>query len=694
MTLPGSLDAMFRPRSVAVIGASSNPNKVGGRPLQFLKQAGFTGGIYPVNPGAGEIQGLRSYKSVTEIAGPVDHAIVAVAPREVLPALKQCAAKQVRAVQVFTSGFAEAGAAGRKLQDEVAAAARDAGIRLIGPNSLGLINVPEKFFGTFATLLDGSWPAPGNVSLASQSGGFGSLCYQLAQVRSLGFSHFITTGNEADVDVAECIAYLAGDPSTQVIVATFEGCRDGRRLIAALEASRAKSKPVILMKLGATEAGARAVKSHTGALAGEDAIYDAAFRQAGAYRARTLDELVDCAYAASRGCLPRSSRLAVVSLSGGIGVLAADVSTRNGLELPPLDDTAMAAIRTVFPAAAGSNPLDTSGAWVNDPSLYARVAGVVIDATRCGIVFGYLASVGRNPRHWEQIKGPLFELRRRHPDKLFVLTMACTDEVRDEVDREGFLWFPEPERAVAAAAALAKLGKGFHAVRGEPGPAPRISPLRGPINEIGAKAILKEAGIAVLPERLAHSAAEAREAARELGYPVAIKVVSPDIAHKSDIGGVRLDLRNEAELAAAFEEVMRSAAGNVPGARIDGMLVSPMVKGGVETILGVAHDPVFGPVVMFGMGGAYVEALKDVSFRVAPIDADTARGMIAETAASRLLGGIRGAQPADVEGLAATLARLSAFAAANADSINSIDVNPYVAIASGGYALDALVVPT
>ncbi|OGA40405.1 MAG: hypothetical protein A3G24_12710 [Betaproteobacteria bacterium RIFCSPLOWO2_12_FULL_62_13] len=689
-----SLDALFRPRSIAVVGASSNPNKIGGRPLVFLRQAGYAGAIYPVNPGAGEVQGLRSFQSISDIDKPIDHVIIAVPPREAIAAMKQCAAKKVKAVQVFTSGFGETGESGRKLQDELVATAKDAGIRLIGPNSLGLFNVPEKFFGTFATVLDGAWPTAGNVSFASQSGGFGSLCYVLAQARGLGFSHFITTGNETDVDVAECIAYLADDKCTHVIVAAFEGCRDGRRLIAALEVAHGRGKPVILMKVGTTEAGANAVQTHTGALAGRDAIYDAAFRQFNAYRAHSLDELVDCTYAASRGRLPRGSRLGVVTFSGGVGVLAADAAAEHELELPPLDKTAGARIKSILPNATVGNPLDTSAALVNDLSLYARIVEIVLEETSCDMVFGYLAAVGRNPQHYAQLKGPLFEVRRRYPDKLFVLTMACPEEVREELEREGFLWFEEPARAVAAAAAMAKLAKGLESRRAALGSAPRITLPRGPLSEIESKAVVAQAGISFLPERFVQSANDACETARQLGFPVAIKVVSRDIPHKSDIGGVRLDLRDDAQVAAAFDEIMQAVACKIPQARVDGVLVTPMVRGGVETILGVMRDSVFGPVVMFGLGGAYVEALKDVSFRVAPFDIGTARDMISETMAGRVLKGIRGAVPADVESLAATLARLSVFACANADVINGIDVNPYVVVSNGGYALDALVVPT
>jgi acyl-CoA synthetase (NDP forming) len=689
----GSLQALFRPRSVAVIGASTNPNKVGGRPLVFLRRAGYTGAVYPVNPAANEIHGYASYRSVVDVSGPVEHAIIAVAREDTLDAIKRCAEKGVNAVQIFTSGFGETGASGRELQEQVVAVARSAGIRLIGPNSLGLFNVQANFFGTFATMLDGSWPTAGNVSFVSQSGGFGSLCYLLTEARGLGYSHFITTGNEADVSLADCIAYLAEDSSTQVIVAAFEGCRDGRRLIGAMQQARNRGKAVIVMKLGVTDAGAKSVESHTGVLAGADEVYDAAFRQFNVYRARTLDELVDSAYAASRGRAPRGSRLGVVTFSGGVGVLAADAAIEHGLELPSLSKGAIENIKALLPSASASNPLDTSAALVNDLSLYARIVEVVLKDTDCDIVFGYLAAVGRNPQHYAQLKGPLFELRRRYPDKLFVLTMACTDEVRAELEREGFLWYAEPRRAIVAAAVMTWLARGSKSQSSRGVLVPRISLLPDQLDEVQSKALLAKAGVSAPKERLIHNAQEACEAALQLGFPVALKIVSPDIPHKSDIGGVRLNLRNESEVSVAFSEITQTALSKAPAARCVGVLVTPMMHGGVETILGVARDPVFGPVVMFGLGGAYVELIKDVSFRVAPFDADTAHDMISETLAGRVLKGVRGVPPADIANLAATLARLSAFSYANADVISSIDVNPYVVNSSGGYALDALVVP-
>jgi acyl-CoA synthetase (NDP forming) len=691
---PDSLRPLFEPASVAIVGASNDPNKIGGRPLAFLNQAGYRGALYPVNPGSAEVQGVRAYASLAAIPGEVEHAIIALPAPAVADALAQCAAKGVKAVQVFAAGFGEADEAGKTAQAALVATARAARIRLLGPNSLGLFNVPLGFFGTFSTALDGAWPAPGGVAFATQSGAFGSYAYALAQARGLGFSKFVATGNEADVDVAECIAYLAHDPATRVIVATFEGCRDGRKLMAALELARAARKPVIVMKAGASEAGAAAAATHTGSLAGADAVYDAVFRQCNAYRARTLDELVVVAYLAAKGPLPTSRRLGVVTTSGGIGVLIADATAERGLELPPLPASGAARVKAMLPYAGASNPLDTSAALIGDFGLYARALEILLEEAGIDAVLGYLAHAGRNAAHFGKLEGPLFELRRRHPGKLFVLCLLCTDEVRARLEGEGFAVFDEPTRAVAAIAGVATIAAGFDVRRDPPPPeAKRATLPRGPLNEADAKAVLAQAGVPMLPERLARSAEDARAAATALGLPVAMKVASPDLAHKSDAGGVRLGVATAEDAARAYDAIVAAVRSARPEARIDGVLVAPMLTGGVETILGVVRDPVFGPVAMFGLGGVHVEVLKDVAFRAAPFGETTARAMIAETLAAKFLAGVRGAPPADVDALAATLARLAAFADANADLIAGIDINPYVALPAGGFALDALVVP-
>jgi acyl-CoA synthetase (NDP forming) len=691
---PSSLDALFRPKSVAIVGASSDANKIGGRPLAFLLKAGYAGAIHPVNPAA-EVQGVKSWPSLADIPGELGQAIIALPAQHVPAAVTACAARGVKAVQVFSAGFADADSdasgQGRRVQDALVATARAANMRLLGPNSLGVFNVSGCFYGTFSTALDGAWPRAGSVGFATQSGAFGSYAYALAQARGLGFSSFVATGNEADVDVADAIAWFARDPDTRVIVATFEGCRDGRKLMAALDAARRAGKPVVVMKAGASEAGAAAAATHTGSLAGADAVYDGVFRQCGAHRAQSLDELVDVAYGAAAGVFPASRRLGVVTTSGGIGVLIADAASARGLELPPLADAGIAAVKSLLPLAGASNPLDTSAALINDLSLYAGALGILLEHAEADSVLGYLAHVGRNPRHWGQLREKLFALRAAHPSRCFALCMLAEPAVRAEAEAAGFLVFEEPTRAVSTLAALASLGEAFARADDAPPPGKRIDLPSPPLDEAASKAVLAAAGVSVPREQVARNAQEATTAAASLGFPVVLKVLSPDITHKTEVGGVALNLATAAEVTTAWDAMMARVRAARPDARIEGALVTRQLRGGVETILGVNRDPVFGPVVMFGLGGTLVEVLRDVAFRAAPFSERTARELIAQTLASRVLAGVRGAPPADIAHLARTLASLSAFAAANADCITGMDVNPYVALADGGMALDALV---
>lgn len=686
----GALDALFRPRAVAIVGASSDPNKIGGRPLHFLKRGGFRGAIHPVNPGAAEVQGLRAFASLDAVPGPLDLAVIALAAPSVEDAVRAASARGARAAVVFSAGFGEEGEAGRALQARLLETARACGVRLLGPNSLGLFGSAEGLFATFATALDGAWPRPGGVAIVTQSGALGSYAFALAEARGLGFSRFVATGNEADVDVADCIAWLAGDPATRVVCTAMEAAKDGRKLMRAIAAARAAGKAVIAMKVGATEAGAAAAASHTGSLAGSDAAYDAAFRQAGAVRVRSIEAMVDAAYAASGARPIAEGRVAVVTTSGGVGVLLADAASEGGLTLPRLGEAAQPAIRAVVPLAGGANPVDSSAQIVGDLSKYAALLEAVLGAERFDAVLGYLAHVGRNPEHMARLRGPLAALRARHPDKAFVLCMLADAELRAELLREGFLVFEDPTRAMAAVALLRRLGEARPPVPGTPAPR-RLPP--GPFDELAATRLLAGAGLPMLPMRPAESAEEAVAAAEALGYPVAVKVRSAEIAHKSDVGGVALKLADAAAVRAAFARVTEAARAARPGARLDGVVVAPMARPGVEAIIGTSFDPAFGPLVMVGTGGVLVEVARDVALRVAPVDLATARQMIAETRLASLMRGVRGAPASDAEALARTVVALSEFAASAGDSLQSVEINPLFVTPVGAAGADALVVP-
>jgi acyl-CoA synthetase (NDP forming) len=685
-----ALDALFRPRGVAVVGASSDPNKIGGRPLHFLLKGGFPGGVYPINPGAAEVQGVPAFAAIEAIPGPLDLAIIALAAPQVAGAVRAAGARGARAAVVFSAGFGEGGEAGRAMQDALLAAARDAGMRLLGPNSLGLFSPAEGLFATFATALDGAWPKPGGVAIVTQSGALGSYAFAMAEARGLGFSRFVATGNEGDIDLADCIAWLAADPATQVICTAMEAAKDGRRLMAAIAAARAAGKPVIAMKVGATDAGAAAAASHTGSLAGSDAAYDAAFRQAGAVRVRSIEQMVDAAYAASGARPIREGRVAVVTTSGGVGVLLADAASEGGLSLPHLGEAAQRAMQAVVPLAGGANPVDSSAQIIGDLSLYAGLLEAVLAAERFDAVLGYLAHVGRNKAHMGRLRAPLAALRARHPDIAFVLCMLADAELRAGLLREGFLVFEDPTRAIGALALLKRLGEAPPVLPSLPPPRP-LPP--GPFDEFAAVTLLADAGLPMSPMRVAATADAAVAAAEALGYPVVVKVRSAGIAHKSDIGGVALKLADAAAVRAAFARVTLAARAAMPQARIDGVVVAPMAAPGVEAIIGTSHDPAFGPLVMVGSGGVLVEVLRDVALRVAPVDLPTARAMIAETRLALLLRGVRGAPTADAESLARAIVALSEFAAAAGDTLQSVEVNPVLVGPAGAVGVDALVLP-
>ena len=685
-----ALDALFRPRSVAIIGASSDANRIGGRPIAFSKRA-FKGAIVPINPNRREILGLPAYPSIMDAPGQIDQAIIAVPAKAAMQAADECIAKGVKAAVMFSSGFAETGAEGRAMQEDLARRCAAGGMKLLGPNSLGTFNVHAGLYSTFSSYFDPLWPRTGPVSIVSQSGAFGTYFLAIAAERGLGFSHFVATGNEAGVDVAECIAWLADDPDTGVIMIYLEGCRDGARLRAALARAAANRKPVVAMKVGVSEQGVAAIASHTGSLAGSDAVFDAVFAENNVYRARTLDELVDVAYACSGGVFPKSPRMGVVTLSGGVGIQMADAATAMGLELPRMPDATQKKVLAMVPFASATNPVDTTAQVVNDWTMFTTILGIVANEGNVDSVVSFLAHMGTTPGLMDRLKPAFEETRRRSPDRVFVLCARMPREMADAFMALGFLVFEDPTRAVAAVAALSRLRAGFESVRPAlAAPAAAKALPAGDINEADAKRLLGDAGVTFAQERVARTRVEAVAAASEIGFPVVLKVLSPDIAHKSEAGGVVLGLRDANVVASGFDAMMDRVRERAPQARIEGALVARMIEGGIETVIGIKRDPVFGPVIMFGLGGVYVEVLKDVTLRLAPIDHATAMEMIRDIKGFPLLAGARGRPPADLGALADALVAMARFGAAHPE-ITSVEINPFIALPKGGVAVDALI---
>ena len=697
-----SIAPFFMADTLAVIGASTEPRKQGGRPVRYSRLGGFSGKVYPINPGADEVQGMRAYPSLSAIDGPVECAFIALPSPAVEGAVRDCAEKGVRAAFVISAGFAETGDAGRRLQERIVAIARAAHMRVIGPNCMGAMNVARGFFPTFMPL----WadeikdaPKAGHTSLVSQSGAFGAHAYELARARGVGFAKWITTGNQCDVQVADCIAYLAEDPDTRNIMVYMEGSPEPRKLVRALEIARERRKPVVLLKAGRSEIGRHAALSHTGSLIGSDEAFDGLCTQTGVHRARTIDELIDVSVACALGKYPAKPRVGLVTISGGVGALMADYADELGLEVPPLPVQAQKKLLEIFPFGAARNPVDPTALWSQNVNVFGASLRALLGEGGHDAVVLFASTVGTITSLMEPILAQIVAVRDEFPDRLIVVSMIGASEVIARWRALGFLVYEDPRRALEVVAALARfapLVAGKEKIRPSPQVPKRLAiAARGRLNELEAMSVLERAGIPFVPRRLAGTRVAAARAATELGFPAVLKIASRDIAHKSEIGGVMLGLGTRRQVGDAYEMIMRRARKAAPRARIDGVMVARQIAGGVETILGASRDPALGPVVMFGMGGLFVEIYKDLAFRIAPFSVSEAREMIREIKGYPILAGARGAKPADIEALARAASRLSVFAAANADTVRSVDINPFIVLTKGkgAFGVDALIEP-
>jgi len=689
-----SLNAMFWPRGCAVLGASDTPTKIGGIPVRFFKEYGFEGDFYPVNPTRDTVQGLPTVPNLQEVAGKVDMAIMAVPAAIALKTAEDAAAAGVKVLVTLTSGFAEAGEDGIAAQQRLKEIGEESGMRIFGPNCLGCFNPKNGVYATFTTSIDHGLPKKGNVGMVSQSGAFGSHCFVLGREKGLGFSYWATTGNEVDVDVAECIAFMAQDDETEVIAAYIEGCKSGPRLEEALRLAYEARKPVIMQKVGRSDVGAQAAASHTASLTGADKVYDAVFERYNVHRCLTVDELIDVTYACSAGVYPKGRKVALGTISGGAGVMMSDAADDVGLDVVPMTEDAQKRLKEMIPFAGVRNPIDFTAQVYNDLSLITKNFDAILEDSRYDAVVGFFAFLGYSDALSERILERLVPIREKYADALIILSITGPQETIQKFEAAGFPCISEPYRALEVVAALAKIEEGFERGRPEPKSGDAMPQLKaGAYNEVEAKEILGKAGITAAQERLTTSADEAAAAADEIGYPVVMKIVSAEILHKTEIGGVALGLGDSDAVKTAYEEISGRAKSAYPDAKVDGVLVTSMVQNGTEMILGVQSDPVFGPVVMAGLGGIFTEVMKDVGFKRAPFGKREALDLINGLKGSAILKGARGTQPADIDALAEAIANLSVFAEKNADVLDSIDVNPLLVLpeGEGAVALDALI---
>ena len=690
------LEPFFRPRGIAVVGASREQGKVGHDVLQNLIKYEFQGGIYPINPKADEILGLKCYKSVSEVPGEVDLAVVVVPAKIVPMVIDDCGSKGVSGAIIISAGFKEVGREGAELERDVVERARKHGVRVIGPNCLGLIDTASSLNASFAA----GMPDRGSVAFISQSGAFGTAILDWALRERQGFSKFISVGNKADVDESDLLEAIGGDEETNVILAYLESVSDGRRF---LEVTRevTRRKPVVILKSGVTSAGAKAASSHTGALAGSDAAYTAAFAQVGVLRAHSVQELFDTATAFGLQGAIHGNRVAIVTNAGGPGIIATDAVENSGLTMAEFGRETLDQLSSALPPAANIyNPVDVigdAGADRYDTALKAVIADERVD--------GVLVMV--TPQTSTRIAETAVLVCRRAAatDKPVLACFMGGERISegfDTLNEGGVPNYPFPERAVMAMDAMRRHHEqSQRPVESPPRFAIDTKPVaeviaaacrkgRYELGETEAREVMQAYGFR-MPRSLPAATADAAVAAAEnLGYPVVMKIASKDILHKSDVGGVKVGLEDEDEARRAFHAILESARQRVPDAIIDGVLVQEMAPSGKEVILGMNRDAQFGPMVMFGLGGIYVEILKDVSFRLAPMTRQDARAMIRQIRSFALLRGARGEKPSDLEAIVDGLLRLSQLVT-DFPQIAELDINPLVVYpeGEGALALDA-----
>jgi acetyltransferase len=663
-----SLQALFRPGRLAIIGASAKPGKLGFTILKNILDAGFGGQVIPVNPRGETILGVPSVKSVDEIPSGTDLAVVIIPASSVPGAILQLGERQVKAAIVITGGFAESGEEGARLQEDVKRNAARCGIRVVGPNCQG-VNYPHHG-------LCASWPLitqKGAMAIASQSGTVGAALIDWAAEEKLGFSAFVSMGNRIDVDEADLIEFFAADPGTKVITLYIEGVKDAQKFLAA---ARACSKPIVIFKAGRTAQGRKAAESHTRSLAGKDEIYDAVFRQFRIHRAGSLEELYDFSKALAYVPAPAGPRMLIVTSSGGSAIIATDVAAENGFLITPLPAALASRLREFLPSHfIVGNPLDLTGDGTAE--LFGRVIATARDH------YDVVMTIFGDP-----IPGASTSLEPGNRDLVAYLGGADVERVeRLRFHEKGIAVFPTPDRAVKALSCHVRFARDrFPPATEAPAPTTAAAPAGKWLSPADSMDFLAREGIPVIPSRQAATGEDAVTAASEIGYPVAMKMNSPDVTHKSDVGGVLLNVKDEPGVRKAFRDLAGIA--HRLGARQSGVLVSAMATSGREVIIGVTRDLQFGHAVMFGMGGILVEVFRDVSFRIVPFSEKDAMEMIEETRGAKLLRGVRGGKPADVAALARLLVEVSELVARHGE-IEEMDLNPVIVHEKGLTVVDA-----
>jgi len=695
------LSRFLNPRGIAVVGVSSEPTRIGGQALKLLTDFGYQGRIYPVNPRYQEVHGLTCYPDLLAVPKPCDVALIALSAAQAAGAVEQAGRAGIPFALVLAGGYSETGLEGKALQQELVATARKANVRMVGPNCLGILNLKDNARIGFGGTAQLRTLVPGPMAMVTQSGGFGFGVVAVASYFGVGCNYAISSGNEADLTLLDWVADLIERPDVEIVVAFMEGVTEGRRLVEVGERALELGKPVLAWKVGNTAIGSRAATSHSARLTSGYELYRAAFRRGGLVEIRDVDDLVDIAKAFAIRKLPAGNRVGVATLSGGAGVLLADRCTESGLELPAFAEATTAKLReTLVSFASSANPVDATANGYNDNfASYGKAVQLVLADPNIDQVLARPPR-GKSARVWsENLVNAL-----QGVDKPVILQWPTSPDDNGDVisylEKNGVPCILGAGRAVHALSVLTDFARkrrdfqqhGRRALKRVIERQPIDLPAgAGTLGEHRSKQILQGYGVPVVREKLLQPAEIEALTGAPFAFPLAVKIESADVPHKTEAGAVRLNVQDLASLKAAAREVLSAAKKHSPGARIDGILVQEMATG-TEVILGAVNDACFGPTIAFGLGGIFTELIKDVTHRFAPFDVEGAKDMIGEVKGAALLNGYRGRPALDVAALAETLARLSLLAFDHADRIAEIDVNPLFVSENGVTAADALIV--
>ncbi len=706
------LKYFLSPRSIAVVGASGNFNSISGKPIHFLKEHNFEGDVYPINPKYDELAGYKAYKSVLEVPGDIDLALVAVNFKLVLPMLKQCVEKGVKFASIFASGFAESGEEGRVLQQQIADLAKESGMGICGPNCQGSVGLKDRAIGGFSASLGIKPLIDGPIGYVTQSGALGYSIFSLAQEEGVGFSYVASTGNEVDLHTLDFMEFMIEDDDTDMVIAYLEGIKNGKQFIRLTNRGLEKNKPIVALKVGRSEVGQKAASSHTASLTGSDAVCDAFFKQKAVIRVPDIQDMIDVAALMQRTpALPKGRGLGIITTSGGGGILVADVAEDMGLDIPALSKEATDIIEKAIPAYGSAlNPVDVTAQVINDPEDFQNVLDAMVGLdTIDGLVIVVTQITGDSGRQMAQ---DIVNISKKTQKPIAVAWSTSKVMVGDylKILKEGGVQvYTSPARATIALGHLMNYGaqrdellarlkasskeSGSSKVK-DSAIALLNSTDKGTLTEHQGKDLFSLYDIPVTQEDVATSEENAIKIVEKIGYPVALKIDSPDILHKTEAGGLALNINSKEELVAAYNKVLSSCKKYDPKAKINGVLCQEMVMGGTEVIIGVNNDPQFGPTIMFGLGGIFVEILKDVALRVAPIARDDAMDMIKEIKGYKVLAGARGKAKADIDAIADTLVKVSRMAVELEDNVAELDINPLLVLPEGKgvRVADALVI--